>query len=446
VNRTLEVLLVAACLASTTAAAADSPAPRRLTLQEAVSLAFEQNPDIQSSEQEVDAAKWSRLGALGQFGPKLRAEGNVLRWREELTLSFPLPAGIPITPEPMTLRAQTTSSLNVILAQPLTPLWSIFENYRLKDLGVDVASLRRDSVRRESAFQVTEAYFRVLQAQRLVEVSNTSIAQVTAQVQRARAFEKQGVVGRNDVLRAELGLAAAQQRLIQMQGNLTLARGRLAMLLGFEAATPLEPVEPSDTALTLPADSAESVTQLALAERAELREVSARVGQARAGHRAMWSSMLPQVSAVASYQRSIGSTLAQGEDAYLGLVATWDVWEWGASYSGVREASVRVRQAETGEKKLRDAITLDAQAAFVTFVTAKEALTVAEKAVTQAEENFRLQTARYEAAAATTFDVLDAESLLTQARAQLSTARYDSLIARAGISRAIGRIPGEGTP
>ena len=45
---------------------------------------------------------------------------------------------------------------------------------------------------------------------------------------------------------------------------------------------------------------------------------------------------------------------------------------------------------------------------------------------------------RYEQAQSTTFDVVDAESLLTQARAQVETATYSWIVAQLGLKRAIG--------
>jgi outer membrane protein TolC len=73
--------------------------------------------------------------------------------------------------------------------------------------------------------------------------------------------------------------------------------------------------------------------------------------------------------------------------------------------------------------------------------TASEALVVAKAAVAAAEENFRLVKKRYEANAATSFDVVDAEGLLTQARGQMETARYDYLIAHAALRAAMGGAP-----
>ena len=61
-------------------------------------------------------------------------------------------------------------------------------------------------------------------------------------------------------------------------------------------------------------------------------------------------------------------------------------------------------------------------------------------AVSQAEENYRIVTKEFENNAATSFNVVDAEALLTQARGQVETARYDYLIARAALDRATGKL------
>ena len=65
-------------------------------------------------------------------------------------------------------------------------------------------------------------------------------------------------------------------------------------------------------------------------------------------------------------------------------------------------------------------------------------MAVARASVALAEENFRLLQRRYDASAATSFDVVDAEALLTQARGQMQTALYDFLIARAALDTAEG--------
>lgn len=404
-----------------------------LTLQRAVDLALERNPDIVNAGLESDASRWSRLSSLASAGPRLRVEGGVQVWDKPLEVSLSIP-GLPGDGPSLKVREQVTSSAQVMVVQPIVSLWPILEGLHIKDLGVDIAHLKRAQARRDVTYQATESYYRLLQAQKLVQVSETSVSQVEAQVKKARAFEGQGLMGRNDVLRAELAMAGAKQRLLQIRGGESLALARLRTLLRLTPEEPLSVIAPDAVAAAeRPSFELAKAQEAARAQRSELQEIEARVGQASSLRRIAWAKMLPAVNAMASYQYTQGQALAQKDQVFVGLSAQWDVFEWGGTYFGTREAAVRERQAALGLERLRDAINFDTQASFVSWGTAREALDVAEQSVVMAEENYRIESKRYENAANTTFDVLDAEALLTQARAQRENAWFDLLVAEAGM-------------
>lgn len=415
-----------------------------LSLQRTVDLALERNPDIVSAGLESDASRWSRLSSLAAAGPRLRVEGAVQVWDKPLEVSFSIP-GLPGDGPSLKVREQFTSSAQVMVVQPIASLWPILEGLHIKDLGVDIAHLKQAQARRDVTYQATESYYRLLQAQKLVQVSETSVSQVEAQVKKARAFEGQGLMGRNDVLRAELALAGAKQRLLQIRGGESLALARLRTLLRLAPEEPLSVIAPDAAASAeRPSFELAQAQEAARAQRSELREIEARVGQASSLRRIAWAKMLPAVNALASYQYTQGQALAQKDQVFVGLSAQWDVFEWGGTYFGTREAAVRERQAALGLERLQDAINFDTQASFVSWGTAREALGVAEQSVVMAEENYRIESKRYENAANTTFDVLDAEALLTQARAQRENAWFDLLVAEAGMQRAIGQTDVQG--
>ncbi|HTB75599.1 MAG TPA: TolC family protein, partial [Polyangiaceae bacterium] len=103
-----------------------------------------------------------------------------------------------------------------------------------------------------------------------------------------------------------------------------------------------------------------------------------------------------------------------------------------------------LHQAILARKKLEDEVRLEARQAFVNAQSSRQALEVARTAVSQAEENFRIVTKKFENNAATSFDVVDAEALLTQSRGQVEQALYDYLIASAALQKATGAaLPGE---
>lgn len=411
--------------------------PRRLSPEDCVALALRQNPDVLAGKFELEEAEAGRSGARGRFGPVVRVEGQALQWNSAFELPFAIP-GAPGPAPALRVRDPFTWSATVTAVQPLTALFAIYDNYQLKDLGVDVAQLRGEATRREVAYRVVEAYYRLAQAMGLAQVAVASVDQLEAQRRQAESFHANGVVGKNDVLRAELAVATARQRVIQARGQITIARGRLATLMGLAPDTTIDLVPASDQVPSRRADTIEQAEARALSQRIEIKELDQRIQQTDKGVKLAYAKLAPQVNLVGSYMHSEGSAFAQVNSGYVGVTAGWDAWDWGTTTSGISEAKARVSQAKLARTKLTENIRLDTRQAYVNEATAAESVAVAAAAVTQAEENYRLTTKRYEANAATSFDVVDAEQLLTQARAQNETARYDYLVARAAAARAEG--------
>ena len=188
----------------------------------------------------------------------------------------------------------------------------------------------------------------------------------------------------------------------------------------------------------------ESAEARAVAQRLELRDLARQVDQAGSNVAFAKKKLLPVVNAVANYTHTEGSQFQQADAAYVGLTAAWDVWDWGTTLGGIHQADAKLHQAVLARKKLEDQVRLEAREAYVNAESAHEALGVARTAVSQAEENYRIVTKKFDNNAATSFDVVDAESLLTQARGQVEQALYDYLIACAALQKATGApLPGE---
>jgi outer membrane protein len=430
---------------ATTAPLATSARAESLTLDQCVAIALKESPDTASANLEVAAAMSQKSSARGAYGPRLHLDAGVQRW--DSTFSMPFFAGVgqacpscnqDILDTPFTLRPQWTWSVGATIAQPIASLWTVREANELTRLGVDVAEIKRKSAQRDVAFQITEAYYRLLQAKRMADVAEKSVEQVATQVKRAQTFFERGAVARNDVLRAELGLAAAQQRLIQARGAVTLSRGRLATLMGRAPDSEIDAIDLNGEPSVVAPIAATLAEQNAVDARFELKELAAHLDQAQASVRMAKSKMLPQVNAVANYTRSSASLVALPKAWFIGGTASWDIWEGGSTYYGIDESKARLGQALEARRKTEDMIRLDVRNAHVGVTTAAEAMDVAKHAVEQAEENFRIEQRRYESASNTSFDVLDAETQLTTARGQHQAAIYDYVIAQSNLARAMG--------
>jgi outer membrane protein TolC len=410
-----------------------------ITLDDAITTATERNVEARSSEAEIVAADATHFGSRGENLPKIKLDGAIQEWNSSFDLPFKIP-GASGPPPVLTVRDQFTWTFGATLTQPITGLFSGLDRMKADKLGIDVAKIQRDATKRDVGFRTAEQYLRLLEAKRLVEVARASVVSLEAQRKQAASLHQNGVIAKNDLLRAELALSNAKQRVIQAKGNVVLGRGRLATLVGLKPGDNVDaaPIGVTNDPTATPAVAVDSAEQQATQRRLEVAVFKKKIEQADARVGAAKGRLLPQINAAANYTHFHGSAFQQADAAYVGVVGSWDIWDWGTTYAQTKEAQAHKDEAEIARERIEEQVRLEARQAAVDAQTAREALTVARTALAQAEENYRIVSLRYEQAQSTTFDVVDAESLLTQARAQVETATYDWLVAQLGLQRATG--------
>jgi outer membrane protein len=157
------------------------------------------------------------------------------------------------------------------------------------------------------------------------------------------------------------------------------------------------------------------------------------------------SGLFPQASIVFNYERQgddyrvNGSYYEPDPDSWSVMgVARWKVWDWGKTVWGIGESKAKVFQAECALEEITDGVRLDVKQASLSVIESEKNIQLAETAVSQAEENFRINEERYKGQVATSTDVLDALTLLTQARTNYYSALSDYNVAKARLARATG--------
>ena len=103
-----------------------------------------------------------------------------------------------------------------------------------------------------------------------------------------------------------------------------------------------------------------------------------------------------------------------------------------------------MRQLVHAKEDVENGIRLEVKDAILDLETAEKNIPTTEKAVKQGEENLRVNEERYKAQVTTITDLLDAQTLLAQARVNYYRALYDHNLAKARLERATVTYAGGG--
>jgi outer membrane protein TolC len=116
----------------------------------------------------------------------------------------------------------------------------------------------------------------------------------------------------------------------------------------------------------------------------------------------------------------------------------WNLWEWGRTHYLVQEKGKEKEQVRAALIKTRDSVELEIQRAFINLKEAERNIAVAKKTIQSAEENFRISGVRYREQVATSLELFDAQTLLSQAQVNYYRALYDYNLSLAQLQKSMG--------
>ena len=433
---------LAACFLFPLSVWPQQPLPmERFTLRQSIDLALKQSVIVHAAQEGVRGAEAQRKEALTGFLPKFSTSYSYTRLNENPYFLFPGIGAIPAAE--MTVGTKENYNWQIEARQPLFAGGAIRSHYETARLGTEIARHDETATIQNLVEEVQIAYFRILKAGRFLAVARQSLSQRQAHRDNAAEFFAAGLVPRNDLLYAEVELANGRQSLLRAENALELAKAKFNTLLRRQSHAPFEVEEV--TSDRRGRETLESCIAAALEQRPELRTADLRTTQAKSLVTLSESEYYPSVNLVGNYARFgdtpgvTGTAYKHQENWYAMVIAQWNFWEWGKTKNRVEASRSRENQAADFLANARDQVVLEVRNAYLLRTEAEQQLQVAEKTVEQAEENFRINSERYREQVGTSTDVIDAQTLLTRAKADHADAVMDNLIQQARLERAMGK-------
>jgi outer membrane protein len=407
-----------------------------LTLEESIKIALERSLTLHSAMVGIDGSEFRRKEAITNFLPLWTGQYYYTRYNSPVSVGFTGISGIG------GFGGRDIFNFGTTLNQPLFTGGLNLANYRSAKLGVDLSKVSVETVKRDLVLQVRVGYFNILRAEKFRDVAQQQVKQFEAQLEVTKAFFEVGIIPKNDLLQAEVSLANARQSLVRAENDVATAKASFNTLLRREINAPLSVVDILEYQ-PFPLRFEESLEE-ALRQRPEIKTAQLNIEQAKENVKVAKSGFFPTISLSGNYGRvsdAIGLNGDMKDERWtVQTLATFTLWNWGNTSYKVGESKVKVTQAEDSKTQLIDSVTLEVKDDYLNMQVAEKNIRVAEKAIEQAEENLRMNEERYKYQVATQTDVINAVTLLVQARVNYYGALSDFNVAKAQLERAMGRM------
>lgn len=393
-----------------------------LTIDETVTLALDTNNNIKSKEYTVKAKDLAADNAILIFMPSVGVSYDYSHsWIERIKS-----ANMKVDTDLSTLSAY--ANLNIF--NGLSDLFG----YQLAKLDRDMAVSDLDAASYQTILDAQTAFINVLKAKSDLEVAESNLKLLEMQKRDAQISADNGLIAKNDLLQTETYLASAQLQKITAQSTVTTAIQNLEKVINRKLAPNEELIEPELMDITL--ESEEVLKDKMFANRSDLKKLEQSYQAAKKTEMRSLSGVYPTIDASFNYgtygnsvDPFVGNPNYNGTDTNMtvGVTASWNILSV-ASSSLQSISDKRTRHALAYSiADTKQNMVLDLQTKIEGYYTSKAQLAQSIIGVQHAEENYRVTKNLYDQSAATMTQLLDASSLLNEAKVAESNARYSVL-------------------
>ncbi len=284
------------------------------------------------------------------------------------------------------------------------------------------------------------AYINLYKASVTVDVVKENLLQSEHRDSVFTRLEQNGLLARNDLLKAELQTSNISLSLLDAESNLKIANVNMDLMIGYPEATVLE-TDSTGFDKNLSVKTIDDYEQIALQNRNDLKALSFRRQAATTAISIAKAEQYPTVALTGGYiAADIPHVLSVNNAINIGVGLQYNLSSLWKTKAKIQQAQSREKEIVENEAQVSDAIRLQVNSDFENLLLSQRKISVYEKAVAQAEENYRITKNKYDNALVNTTDLLDANVSLLQSRINLAVAKADVLLAYSKLLETTGTL------
>jgi outer membrane protein TolC len=410
---------------------AQSPAPVRLTLEEAIEKGLQANLNVQLASAQVDEAAGTRQRRLAAaLLPRVSAEtyANVQN-RDLAAFGISLP-GLPKVVGPF-----SNYDFRLYAQQNVLDLTS-YHGLKSSEQALNADKLSYQDARDMIVRAVAALYLNAESAQARADAAQSRVTDAQALSKLAKDKHDAGTATGVDVLRADVQLANDKQALLAAQNQYQQTLLELARDIGIDPGTPIALAETLQFH-PLAGQTAETLVPAALTSRADYQALAAQREAIVEQQRANRARSYPKVSLSGNYGaigRSIGGV--QGTGMAQGQI---DLTLFDRDREGeAQELAARLRSTDSRIADLRRGIEEDVRQALLNLDSAGQQVDVASQGQDLAKRELQMTRDRFEEGTANNVEVITAQDELARAEENYILAVESYQDAKFALARALG--------
>ena len=407
----------------------------RLTLDQAIEIALNDNPTIEVAEQTIELKKISDKETVMGLLPEASLSGAYTRTIKKQTMVMmgqKIEIGIPNQ-----YQGGVTLSLPVFAP-------ALYKSMKLTKTDVALAVEQARASRQDLVNQVTKAFYQMLLAQDSYAVLEKSFAQAEANYNIVKAKFEQGRVSEYDKISAEVQMRILQPSVISARNAVELSRLQLIVLMNIDPEVEfvldgnLADYEEAVFAGVLTADST------SLKNNTSLLQMDMNTRMLQQSLSINKQNFAPIVALQFNYMYTCMANDFKFKDyewnpySNVSLSVSVPLFKY-SNFSAMKKTNIQISQLMKNRDYTARQLAMQQQSYLNSMAASAEQVASNKEAITQAQKGRDIAEKLYEVGRGTVLELNSAEVALTQARLTYAQSIYDYLTAKADLDKLQGK-------
>lgn len=382
---------------------------RELTLEDAIDLAIENGREVKVAEKNLQISKYNMRSAFKLALPAVVYSGQYQMGESARNMG-----------SNNSEISKTGYTQNIGIAQPIFQGGAIIGAIKGSKIYESNANLSYVASKRDIRLEVVNIYSSIIKNERDIQAFEASKKELLARYERQKTQFEMKLVVKTDLLKTEYAILDVDAKIDRAQNLIKIQKENLKLKLRIPVTEEVTLKE--FTVMNNLTDEIDYRKDLDFARNDSIDALIAKnnVGLADVDKKIKVAEMLPKIDAFAKYgsfaeQKNYRETVDNAEFRG-GVQVSWNVFHFGKDYDNYKAAATETEKQLINEDITKDNIELRLSAAYLDMINLEKIKASQFKAMMAAEENFAMDTERYDAGLIATIDYLASETQLREAR------------------------------
>jgi len=399
---------------------------KTLTLEEAVDLGIQNSKSLKIDAAKIEEATANYVSAKNSKLPDFKISGSALALANanvDLKIMQKSENG------GNSPKANSAFFGNANFSLPIFAGGKIKYGIQSAEYLVEASKLSAENNKTQIAYTIAQAYNNLFKANQTIQVLKENLKASQERDKNFLNLENNGVIARNDRLKANLQTSNIELQLLDAENNYNIANINMDLLLGFPESTVIE-VDSNYISENLYEENLSYYLDQAFQNRKDIQALDYQKKAAELGTKAAKAENLPTIALTAGYiAADVPKILTIYNAANIGLGIQYNLANLWKKNSSLMNAEAQISKLNATNEMMNDQIKLEVNRDFQNYLLAKRKIEVYEKAVDQANENYRITKNKYDNGLETITNLLDADAAQISANVSVVNAKADAALA-----------------